>query len=201
MGDTEDSKGKILIIAALVIISALGVSTYYDEQGNVIASNETHDVIIGNTTKIIDYSKVNEETTTKTVWEGTTTIKDAIAAKTKPDAVVLKEETAKVMAVAKFPYNVTKEEAKTTFRIVKYKCDAEICGYWVEAYRDGKEIYTNSPIWISPPPYEVVVSEVFDEKTNELTVTVKEDPKTAVEQVLQRYIEMQPLGKAVSYER
>jgi len=147
----------------------------------------------------------DENTTTKVVWEGTRTISDAITASvlTKDTAIVLKEETNKVMAAVHFPYNVTKPEAKTTFRIVKYKCDDKmgICGYWIEATRDGKEIYTNSPIWISPPPYQVVVSESFDEKTNEITTTLKEDPKAAVEATLQRYVEMQPLGKAVSYER
>jgi membrane peptidoglycan carboxypeptidase len=76
-----------------------------------------------------------------------------------------------------------------------------ICGYWIEATRNGKEVYTNSPIWISPPPYEVVVSESLDEKANELTITIKESPKEAVEEILQMYVDMQPLGKGVSYER
>jgi PKD repeat protein len=148
---------------------------------------------------------MNETTTVKVVYEGTRTISDAITASaaTKDTAIVLKEETEKVMSAVSFPYNVTKAESQTTFKILKYRCDEKmgICGYWVEAWRDGKEVYTNSPIWISPPPYEVVVSESFDEKTNEITAIVKEDPKLALEQTLQRYVEMQPLGKAVSYER
>jgi hypothetical protein len=103
------------------------------------------------------------------------------------------------MSVQKYPYKIS----GTEITINKYKCDEKmgICGYWIKATRNGKEVYTNSPIWISPPPYEVVVSESFDEKANELTVTIKESPKEAIEEVLQMYVNMQPLGKAVSYER
>ncbi|MCK9593589.1 MAG: PKD domain-containing protein [Methanoregula sp.] len=144
---------------------------------------------------------MNETTTVKVVYEGTRSISDAITASaaTKDTAVVLKEETEKVMSAVSFPYNVTKEETKTTFRIVKYRWDEkmQVCGYWIEATRDGKEVYTNSPIWISPPPYQVTVSEVYDEKTNEVTTTIKEDPKLAVEQILQQYVDNQPLGKPI----
>jgi hypothetical protein len=45
------------------------------------------------------------------------------------------------------------------------------------------------------------VSESLDEKANELTVTIKESPKEAVEEILQMYVDRQQLGKAVSYER
>lgn len=143
----------------------------------------------------------DEGPTVKTVWQGETPIGDAISAKAQDKISILKTETNKVMAAQEFPYVLY--SGKTTVRIVKYKCDdkMQLCGYWVEAYRDGREVYTNSPIWISPPPYEVVVSESLDTKLNELTVVLKEDPKGAVERVLQRYVDMQPLGKAVSYER
>ena len=212
MPDKEDpGKGKILIIAALVIISALGVMTYYDEQGNILVNNTTHDVVIGKETKIEDYSKMNETTTVKVVYEGLTPIKDSLTSpsKTSSDAVILKAATESVMSKVSYPYNVTKAETQTTFKIFKYRCDEKmgICGYWIEAWRDGKEVYTNSPIWISPPPHEVfvsestkIISETEFDKVIEKTVTIKEDPKLALEITLQQYVDRQPLGKAVSYE-
>jgi len=137
----------------------------------------------------------------KIIYQGTTAIKTAIDAKSKSPEIVLKEETDKIMSVQKYPYSIT--SGKTEIKILKYKCDDKIkmCGYWIEATRDGKGVYTNSPIWISPPPYEIIVSESLDIKTNELTITVKEDPKLAVEEILKGYVDQQPLGKAVSYER
>lgn len=196
-----DEKAKIVIIAALVIISALGVSTYYDSSGNILVNNTTHDVIIGKETKIEYASKMNETTTVKIVYEGLTPIKDSLASpsKTSSDAVILKTATESVMSEVSYPYNVTKEETKTTFRIVKYRCDEKmgICGYWIEAWRDGKEVATNSPIWFFNPPYQILVSEVYDEKTNEMVQTLKEDPKAVIEKELQEYVNLQPLGKAV----
>jgi hypothetical protein len=139
--------------------------------------------------------------TTKVVYQGIPVIKNLIDAKSKSPEIILKEETDKIMSTQKYPYSII--SGTTEIKVIKYKCDTKngICGYWIEVTRDRKEIYTDSPIWISPPPYEVVVSEYFDEKTNELTVTVKEDPKLAVEMILQMYVDNQPLGKAVSYER
>lgn len=143
---------------------------------------------------------MNETTTVKVVYEGLTPIKDSLASpsKTSSDAVILKTATESVMSKVSYPYNVTKAETQTTFKIVKYRCDEkmQVCGYWIEAWRDGKEVYTNSPIWISPPPYYYIISEIYDEKTNELTQTRKEDSKHAVELVLQWYVDRQPLGIA-----
>jgi hypothetical protein len=69
-------------------------------------------------------------------------------------------------------------------------------GYWIEAYRGGREVQVNNPIWIVPHPYLVVVSDVIDTKANLETITLKESPKEAVEKVLQDYVSRQPLGKA-----
>lgn len=133
------------------------------------------------------------------IYKGETPIKNAIDAKSASTASILKEETDKIMKLQKYPYSIT--SGKTEIKIVKYRCDEKmgICGYWIEAWRDGKEVYTNSPIWITvrPDGYEIVISESFDEKVNELTYTVKEDPKLAIEQMLQRYVNSQPLGKAI----
>jgi hypothetical protein len=127
------------------------------------------------------------------VWQGATPIQSALASKSS--VVALKEETDKVMTKEKYPYMIE----KTSIRIDKYRCDEkmQICGYWITAYRGGQEVATNSPIWISPPPYEIVVSSSYDEKSNIETVVLRESPKEAVEQVLQTYVSMQPLGKAV----
>lgn len=133
------------------------------------------------------------------IHQGSTAISDSLASKSPATSKesILSTATSTALKDVKYPYAVT----GTEITIEKYKCTSEICGYWIRATRGGREVYTNSPIWISPPPYEVVVSEIYDEKTNTETVTIKEDPKLAVQQVLQRYVDMQPLGKAVSYER
>ena len=137
-----------------------------------------------------------------TVWMGTTPIKDSLSTKSSAEAVsVLKEATDTVMKKETYPYDVASPaESKTTFKILKFRCDEkmQICGYWVYATRDGKEVATNSPIWISPPPIVALVSETYDEKTDTITTTLKEDPKAAIEQILQRYVDAQPLGKPVT---
>ena len=35
-----------------------------------------------------------------------------------------------------------------------------------------------------------------DTKINEITLTIKEDPKTAIEQILRQYVDSRPIGKA-----
>ena len=205
---TGDTGGKItIIVAALIIISAFGVTTYYDEFGNVLVSNDTVTVITDNTTKVIDYSKPNENTTTKVVYEGDKIISSVLTAKaaeqskteltTYEKAVVLAQETDKTISAEKFPLDISPKEPEKSVVIEKYRCKEELCGYWISCLRDGKEVSTNSPIWISPPPYEVLVSESFDSAKNEQTVTLKEDPKLAGAQVLQSYCDRQPIGKAV----
>jgi hypothetical protein len=127
-------------------------------------------------------------------WTGTRDISTALSGSLWGSAT-LASETKKVMATTTFPYDLT--QSLTTTTIEKYRCTVDICGYWIRSYRDGQEIETNSPIWISPPPFEAVVSDVDDTIKNEELITLKEDPKLATEQVLQGYVDMQPLGKAV----
>ena len=152
--------------------------------------------------------KPDENTTTKIVWQGTTPIAAAFTAKasekgsTELDAyeksVVLSTVTDTVLKVEKYPLDISPvTDTKTVIIIEKFRCTVDICGYWITATRDGQEVATNSPIWISPPPYEVLVSESFDSAKNEQTVTLKEDPKLAVAQVLQSYCDRQPLGMPV----
>lgn len=128
------------------------------------------------------------------IRQGSTAISDSLSAKSAGEkSAILAASTNNALKDWVYPYPV---DAKVT--ILKYKCTDEICGYWVSCTRGGKEVYTNSPIWIFPPPYEVVVSDVYDEKTNIQTITLKEDPKTAAEEVLKGYCDRQPLGKAVT---
>jgi hypothetical protein len=138
------------------------------------------------------------------VKTGSTAISSALAVKNAyPEKVALLSSTTKAaLSAVSYPYSIT--DTTTSIAIIKYRCTSEMCGYWITATRGGKEVATNSPIWISPPPYEVVVSEVETSskivgsvKTIEKTITVKEDPKTATESILLMYAGMQPLGKAI----
>jgi PKD repeat protein len=150
--------------------------------------------------------KQNINTTYKTVWQGTTPIADTFAVKAaeKSKTVLDQYEKSAILSTAtdtalkaeKYPIDISKD-SKTIVTIEKYRCTSDICGYWITATRDGQEVATNSPVWISPPPYVIIVSESFDSVKNEVTVTVKEDPKAALEQILQKYVNQQPLGKAV----
>jgi PKD repeat protein len=145
----------------------------------------------------------SENTTTVVVWSGATPIKDSIDSKapTDDEITILKTATDTEMKKQTYPYDVAaKVDSLTTFKILKYRCDEKmrICGYWIEGYRDDKTVKTNSPVWISPPPITALISEVYDEKVDVITVTLKEDPKAAVEQILQMYVDNQPIGKPVT---
>lgn len=131
-------------------------------------------------------------------YQGSRAITDSLSAKSAGEkASVLTSATKDALKDVRYPYTVADSE----LTILKSKCTDEVCGYWVSCTRKGEEVYTDSPVWISPPPYEVVVSDVFDDKAFTQTITLKEDPKAAAEEVLKGYCDRQPLGKAVSYER
>jgi hypothetical protein len=140
-----------------------------------------------------------EKTQFITIWSGSKPITDSLTSKSYTDkTLTLKAATDTVMSKASYPYEISK--STTSFKILKYRCDnkMQICGYWIEATRSGKTVATNSPIWISPPPITALVSEVYDEKSDTVTTTIKEDPKLAIEQVLQQYVDNQPIGKPVT---
>jgi hypothetical protein len=146
---------------------------------------------------------ITDKTIVKIIWSGPTPIKDAISTKapTDDETTILKTATDTEMKKQTYPYDVAaKVDSSTTFKILKYRCDNKmgICGYWIEAYRGGKTVKTNSPVWISPPPITALVSEVYDEKVDTITVTLKEDPKLAVEQILQRYVDDLPIGTPIT---
>ncbi len=154
------------------------------------------------TAPISEITDIRENITV--VKSGSTAISAALAVKsTYPEKVALLSSATKTaLSTVSYPYSVN--DSSTSITIIKYRCTSEMCGYWVTATRGGQEVATNSPIWISPPPYLVVVSEVETSsktvdsvKTVEKTVTVREDPKAAAESILLMYAGMQPLGKAV----
>jgi hypothetical protein len=136
-----------------------------------------------------------EKTKFVAVWSGSKPITDSLTSKSYTDkTLTLKVATDTVMSKASYPYEISK--TATSFKILKYRCDnkMQICGYWVEATRYGLPVKTNSPVWISPPPVIALVSEVYDEKSDTVTTTLKEDPKLALEQILQQYVDNQPIG-------
>jgi PKD repeat protein len=146
------------------------------------------------------------EIPTRIVYQGSTAIRDSLSSKSPMDSANAELSVATVSALkdVKYPYDISTSKDDGTKRVVtifkmqKFRCDEkmQLCGYWIEATRDGQEVQINSPVWISPPPYQIVVSEVYDSRAKENVVTIKEDPKVAVEQVLQNYVDQQPLGKA-----
>jgi hypothetical protein len=73
-----------------------------------------------------------------------------------------------------------------------------MCGYCIQAYRiiGGQRISvkTHSPVWISPPPFEVTISEQYLPVSNTIETTIKEDLRGAITSVIQRYADMRPLG-------
>ena len=140
------------------------------------------------------------------VKTGSTAISDSLATKgsVTEKATLLSSVTKTTLAFTKYPYIVGNSDNSGTIEITKYRCTSEMCGYWITATRGGKEVATNSPIWIYPPPYQVVVSEVETSstitdsvKTVEKTITIVEDPKAAAESVLLRHVNSCPLGSAV----
>lgn len=109
---------------------------------------------------------------------------------------ILTSESDKVLKFVTFPYMLP----NTNITVIKYRCDFtnSFCGFWINATRDGQEVATNSPVWISPPPLYTVVSESYNARKNELTITLKEDPIGATSEILQGYVDRQPLGKAIT---
>jgi len=135
------------------------------------------------------FADLTELTKFNVVYQNSKTILSDSSSKTIATDNIMKKEI--------YPIEISK--MTTSFKIIKYRCDEkmQICGYWIEAFRNGKTVATNSPIWISPPPIDAFISESYDKDSDIVTVTLKEDPKLAVEQVLQMYVDNQPIGTPV----
>ena len=139
-----------------------------------------------------------EKTQIKIVFDGATPIQNELVFKVNyaEKESYTKQEINKIMIKEPYPYTVTKNSAKTDIQIEKFKCKSDTCWYWITATRGGQEVAIDNPIGIVPPPINALVSEVYDEKTDTLALTLREDPKLALEQILQRHADNTPLGKA-----
>jgi len=148
------------------------------------------------------HAAITDKTTFTTVYQGLTPIKDLTATKAPSEMTATTARVVETkMKLSTYPYDVAKPvTVKTDIKIIKMCYDAkkETNGYWIEAYRNGQEVAVNNPIWVKPAPTDVLVSESLDEVKNELTVTLKEDPKAAIEEILQRHADGVGLGRAVT---
>ena len=145
----------------------------------------------------------NENTTYQTVIEGNDEITQALIGKTPYEkSVILSDKTDKELKPVKFPFTYKIKDSEIAFDNYCCKLDEGICGYWIQAYRivGGQRVpvYANSPIWISPPPFEVTISESYTLATNTLTTTIKEDLRGAITSVIQRHVDNQPLGTPIT---
>jgi len=150
------------------------------------------------TVKVTEKKVPGELTTYVTAYTGATTIKDVLTTKATQGEkeAVLKVETDNLFKLESYPLTLDTKAVEKTLKIDKYKCKSDTCWYWITATRGGYEVAIDNPVGISPPPTDVVVSEVYDDKLDTLTVTLKEDPKAAVQEVLQRLADNTPIGKS-----
>lgn len=137
------------------------------------------------------------EPTLKVVYDGPTPIATSLASKSSlsEKVAVLKTATVTAFASEKYPIIAKNTSETTNVTIDAYRCEAERCAYWVTAYRDGQKVYVDNPVWLitGNAPYHTVVSDVIDTKANTETITLKEDPKGAVINILTTFAEMQPV--------
>ena len=145
----------------------------------------------------------DENTTYQTVISGSSELTNLIAGKDPYEkSVILSNKTDKLLKPVKFPFTYKIKDSEIAFDNYCCKLDEGLCGYWIQAYSiiGGQRVpvYTNSPIWISPPPFQVTVSESYSNETNTLTTTIKEDLRGAITSVIHSYADMQPLGTPVT---
>src|SRR5574343_204927 len=141
-------------------------------------------------------SAIDENTTFTVIYSGDTTIKDTLATKSTDieRASYLSGLVGEKLKPIKFPYFIPDDKIadKTVIAINGYRCTPYYCGYWISATRAKKLIQTNPPVWIYPPPYQIIETEVEDVATNSVTYTVAENPQAAMEEILRRYVRAQP---------
>lgn len=137
----------------------------------------------------------DENTKINVVFTGDTPLSSLLTSKDANRETILKTATVDTFTLEKYPLAIS-----TTVTIDKFRCEKEKCAYWITATRGGKEVAVNNPIWLmnSNVPFHVIVSEVEDTKTNTLMITVREDLKGSVFQILQDCADRQPLGKLIT---
>jgi len=145
----------------------------------------------------------DENTTYQTVISGSSELTTLIAGKDPyQKSIVLANATDKDLKPVKFPFTYKIKNSEIQFDSYCCKLDEGLCGYWISAYRiiDGQRVpvKTDSPVWISPPPFEVTVSESYALATNTLTTTIKEDLRGAITSIIQGYVDQQPLGTSIT---
>jgi hypothetical protein len=139
-----------------------------------------------------DLSKdiIPAEPTIKIIRQGTAPLQSLAATKAPTEKFkTIAVETQKLMRTGTI--------TASTVTIQKFRYDEKTgCQvFWISATRNGQEVSVNNPIWIYGAPSDVLVSEVTDTKINEITLTIKEDPKTAIEQILKNYVDSRPIGR------
>lgn len=146
---------------------------------------------------IVPATAIDDKTTYNVVYTGSTAIKAALAAKTQPAADIIKVAIETELTKESFPLYL--KATNTDFTIDKYRCTLEKCGYWITATRNKQEVAINNPVWLVNGnfPFHTLVSQSEDTKANTVTITVKEDIKGAIWQILSEYVDRQPLGKSV----
>ena len=199
------SKRKYLAIAIIIVIGLAIPIAFADDIADAFVPPTIKVVYDGATpikdaidTKIASAVSVKEGKTV-TKEELTKEQIEASGVDTVPDlGLAAKTEMEKLT----YPYELQKPEdagkAVTVVTIQKCRFDepTQTMWYWVSATRDGQEVAVNNPVWIYPAPKDTTISEVLDDKTNIMTITRKEDPKLAVEEILRDYVDRQPLGKS-----
>jgi hypothetical protein len=132
------------------------------------------------------------EPTIKVVRQGTSPLQSLAATKAPSEKMAtIAKETQKLMRTGTI--------TASTVRIEKFRYEPKTNEqlFWITATRGGQEVAVNNPIRIGAGcPTDILVSEVMDTKVNEITLTIKEDAKTSIEQVLIRVANGAPIGKA-----
>ena len=167
---------------------------------NPLGETSTDSVVI--TVKGVN-EYTNENTTYQTVISGSSALTIATADKDPySKSVILANATDKDLKPVKFPFTYKIKNSEIQFDSYCCKLEEGLCGYWISAYRiiGGLRVSvdTNSPVWISPPPFEVPIDESYSLTTNTVTTTIKEDLRGAITYEIQKYADRQPLGIPVT---
>ena len=171
-----------IIVAALIIISVLGVATYYDAQGNLLVGNETVNITVDNTTRILDQSA------TYFVYSD---VGVPVRGVCKSPSIPISNAVIDSLRMLKFPYSVSVNG--TELHVGYGWCNERLqfCEYWLSATRNGEEVQTNSPVWVT----------IFDgsELTGNERFSIAEgDLKIAFDEMLIKYVSEQPVGQATN---